>query len=409
VALVSGELSLEEGLALLDRLRGRAGELDREQLGLAARQRELDRQLAKLTKELERWRGAPRREAYTAVIDLEAGGAGALEVELSYVVDAASWQPLYDLRFSEEAGEAWLEVGYLAQVAQRSGEAWDQVALALSTARPALAGTLPELEPWYVRPLPPPRPLPARPVIQAERSQDRMMLKASISPALPAAAEAAFEEAEPALASVDSSGAAVTYQAPGTAAIPADGTPHKVSIARYRLGPQLDYVTAPRRVEAAYRRAKVANDSPYTLLPGPANLFAGDEFIGATRLELIAPQGEIELYLGVDDRLKVARELKRREVDKKFIGGKRRIHYGYEITLENLLPRRVEVTLHDQLPVSGHEEVKVRLESASPAPSEHSELNLLDWKLDLAPKEKKTVRFDFSIESPQGMELLGVP
>ena len=81
------------------------------------------------------------------------------------------------------------------------------------------------------------------------------------------------------------------------------------------------------------------NDSPYTLLPGASNLFAGDEFIGATQLEMTAPQGEIELYLGADDRVKVERELKRREVEKTIIGGKRRIHYGYEIRLENLAPR----------------------------------------------------------------------
>ena len=45
--------------------------------------------------------------------------------------------------------------------------------------------------------------------------------------------------------------------------------------------------------------------------------------------------------------VKVERELKRREVDKKLIGDKRRLHYAYEITLENLLPTEARVTLHD--------------------------------------------------------------
>jgi uncharacterized protein (TIGR02231 family) len=223
------------------------------------------------------------------------------------------------------------------------------------------------------------------------------------------AAEAAYEEAQAATAGVDASGAAITYLAPGAVTIPADGAPHKVTIARYPIEPRLDYVTAPKQVEAAYRRARAVNASPYTLLPGQANLFAGDEFVGVTRLELIAPQGEIELYLGVDDRVKVKRELKRREVDKKFLGGKRRIHYGYETSLENLLPGQAEVTLHDQLPVGRHEDIKVRLESAAPPPAEQTELNLLDWKFTLAPKEKRVVRFDFSVESPQEMELVGLP
>jgi uncharacterized protein (TIGR02231 family) len=217
------------------------------------------------------------------------------------------------------------------------------------------------------------------------------------------------KEAGVALAAVDTSGAAVTYQVPGAVTVPADGAPHKVAVARFELEPKLDYVTAPKLLEAVYRRAQVTNDSPYTLLPGPANLFAGDEFIGATEFELVAPQGEIELYLGPDDRIKVERELKRREVDKKLIGDKRRLHYAYEITLENLLPTEAKVTLHDQIPVPRHEDVKVKLASAEPAPDKQSKLNLLDWEFELDSGEKRVVGFGFTVEYPRGMRLVGLP
>jgi uncharacterized protein (TIGR02231 family) len=145
------------------------------------------------------------------------------------------------------------------------------------------------------------------------------------------------------------------------------------------------------------------------LLPGEANIFVGDEYIGTTPLELTAPQGEIELYLGSEDRLKVERELKRREVDKRLIGGRRHLVIGYEIKLENLLPYAVKLTLHDQFPVSRHEEIKVRLESADPKPVEVSEMNLLRWEFTLEPQEKRSVRFDFVVDSPQGMEIVGIP
>jgi uncharacterized protein (TIGR02231 family) len=171
----------------------------------------------------------------------------------------------------------------------------------------------------------------------------------------------------------------------------------------------LDYVSAPRLVGAAYRRARLTNDSLYVLLPGSANLFAGDEFIGTTSLGLTAPQGEIELYLGVDDRIKVERELVRREVDKKLIGGRERLRFGYTITLENLLPVEAHLTLHDQIPVARHADVKVKLESAEPQPAEQTELNLLNWDLVLKSQEKRGVRFDFSIDYPQGMALTGLP
>jgi uncharacterized protein (TIGR02231 family) len=180
-------------------------------------------------------------------------------------------------------------------------------------------------------------------------------------------------------------------------------------VARYALQPQLDYVSAPALVQAVYRRAIAANESPYTLLPGKVNLFAAGEFIGSTRLELTPPNGEIELFLGVDDRLKVERDLKRREVDKTIIGGKRRIRYGYEICLENLLDVQAKITLHDRFPAARHEEIKVRLESCEPKPTRQSELNLLEWEFELAANEKKTVRFDFTVEHPQTMEIRGLP
>jgi uncharacterized protein (TIGR02231 family) len=221
--------------------------------------------------------------------------------------------------------------------------------------------------------------------------------------------ERAEVEAEVVMATVETSGTAVTYQVPGSTTVPADGAPHKVAVATFELAPELDYVAAPKLVEAAYRRAKVANDSAYTLLPGSANLFDGDEFIGTTELELTAPNGELELYLGTDDRVRVERELKRREVDKKLLGDRRRLRYGYEITLENLLTNEAKITLHDQIPVPRHEDIKVKLEFVEPKPAEQTELNLLEWTLALEPGGKQAVRFDFTVEHPREMRLVGLP
>jgi uncharacterized protein (TIGR02231 family) len=412
--LAYGKTTPEAQMAVFDSLRGRAEEVNTALLDLAVQRRDLERRLQKLRNELAQMQGGGRRERYTAVVEVEVTQAGDLTVELTYVVSKAGWRPLYDVRLLEEDGKSMLEVGYLAQVTQRSGEDWTDVALTLSTARPALAETLPELAPWYVGPvMAPPRPrakmmaglvAPAGGAAPAPMMEDAVARQAAVK-----AEEAKERDVEVVVAKVDTSGAAVTYQVPGAVTIPADGAPHKVTVASFELEPELDYVTAPKLVEAVYRRAQVTNDSPYTLLPGPANLFAGDEFIGATELELVAPQGEIELYLGPDDRVKVERELKRREVDKKLIGDKRRLHYAYEITLENLLPTKARVTLHDQIPVSRHEDVKVKLSSVEPEPSEQSELNLLDWELELAPGEKQGVRFGFTIEHPRAMRLTGLP
>ena len=411
LALAASELDLEQELGILDGLRRRAASLDAELLTIAAQKRQVERELQMLQNQLAQLKGARPRQGFSALLEVDVQQGGELGMEINYVVSGAGWQPLYDLRLVEAGnsspgagGGAQLEVGYLAQVTQQTGESWQEVRLALSTARPALAGTLPELKPHYLQ--------PAQPVIPQPPPSAQRPAAFSIRAVRDQAETESFDFAAAPLveahASVETTGMAVTYQAAGTASIPPDGQPHRVTVARFPLEPRLDYVTAPALVQAVYRRARLANDSPYTLLAGKANLFAGNEFVGSTSLELTAPLGEIELFLGVDDRVKVERELKRREVDKSMIGGKRRTHYAYEIKLENLLSVPASLTLHDQIPVSRHEEIKVRLDNAAPRPLRQTELNLLDWELTLAPHEKQVVRFEYTVEHPAAMKVVGL-
>ena len=403
-AMAKGEIKVEAQLALFDSLRARHEKLEAEAQNLVRQKREQERRLEKLKKQLDQVHSARQRERYSAFVEVEVFQAGDLTVELNYVVPSAGWEPLYDMRFLEEGGKPRLEVGYLAQITQRTGENWGGVSLTLSTTRPALSGRLPELDPWYVAPYPKPVPRP-----------EPRMARAQMVTAVPAmepdaAAEPQPEyEAEEAYASVSESGTSVTYQVPGKVVVPTDGEPHKVTVARFMIPLEMDYVTAPKIVQAAHRRARVINDSSMTLLAGSANIFAGDEFVGTTALELTASQGEIELYLGVDDRIKVERELKRRDVDKVLIGGKRRIHYAYEIELQNLAGREIPITVHDQIPVSRHEDIKVKLEGVEPKPNLQSELNILTWELTLAPEQEAHIRIEFTIEHPGEMSVAGLP
>jgi uncharacterized protein (TIGR02231 family) len=126
-------------------------------------------------------------------------------------------------------------------------------------------------------------------------------------------------------------------------------------------------------------------------------------------VKLIAPNEEFELNLGVDDRVFVERKLMARDVDKRLIGDRRRVRVGFETELRNLHTSPVNLELHDQLPVSRHEQIKVKLESADPKPDEQSELNELTWKFTLAPNERRFVRFDFSVEHPTAFTVTGMP
>ncbi|NJN44428.1 MAG: DUF4139 domain-containing protein [Anaerolineae bacterium] len=204
-------------------------------------------------------------------------------------------------------------------------------------------------------------------------------------------------------------GVSVSYKIGSGIDIPGDNSPRKTTIASFNLPPELDFVTSPRRVPAAYRRAKIANTSPLMLLEGKAQLFHGEDFIGATQFKRISTGQEIELYFGVDDRIFVQRELVKRDTDKKLLGDQRRIRYAYEITLGNHTGEKQTISVWDQIPVSRHENIKVKMESADPKVNNHDELNRLEWKLDLTGGGKQSIRYVFTIEYPRDMHINGLP
>ena len=214
--------------------------------------------------------------------------------------------------------------------------------------------------------------------------------------------------AEVDVATVQENGTAITFRVAGDVNIPGDGTPKKTTLGQYELVPELDFLSVPRHTDAVYRRAKLINSTGAPMLAGPVSLYVGDEFIGTNRLEYTPNGAEMELVLGVEERITVKRELVRREVDKRLLRDQRQILYGYEIKLENLLASKAIVTVQDQYPVSRHDQIKVRLDRATPTPVEQSELNILKWRLDLEPGAKKTIQYDYQVEHPRALPVAGL-
>ncbi|MEM7334311.1 MAG: mucoidy inhibitor MuiA family protein [Chloroflexota bacterium] len=375
--------------------------------------RQLVKQIEKLKLELGQYTSKRRgKQMYQAVVDIQVSGEGSFSPELTYVVNQASWKPLYDVRLKTvDVSIPDMIVSTLAEITQRTGQSWDGVDLSVSTARPALNQRLPELKPWPIDQVR--KPIPRAPQIMS--AQPEMARKSAVrtrsapQPEMAAAPEPVFEEAEEMVAQVEDSGTAVRFVVAGQSDIPSDGSPHKTTLANYRLEPKMDYVTIPKHTDAVYRRATAKNSSDAPWLAGQANLFVDDEFIGKTKIAYTAKGGDLELLLGVEDRITIKREMTRRDVDKKMLSDQRRIRFGYEIEVENLLETAVILELQDHIPVSRHEQIKVKLQKANPEPKEVSELNLMEWALPLSNKQKVTISYEFTVEHPRSLQVMGLP
>jgi uncharacterized protein (TIGR02231 family) len=158
----------------------------------------------------------------------------------------------------------------------------------------------------------------------------------------------------------------------------------------------------------AYLRATVSNSSSLLLLPGPARIFRDGEFVGETVLETVASGEEFELQLGVDDEIRIERELRRRGTSKAVIGGTRTVDVAYEITVRNHRQAKARVAVHDHIPVSTDGDIKVRLRETTPAPAEQDELGELTWDVSLDRGKEATIRYRFTVEHPAQVNVTGL-
>jgi uncharacterized protein (TIGR02231 family) len=414
---VTGSVDLVKGLAWgrtsIESLQALSAYADREDAACRAELREIAAQLKAVQREIDALRSRLKQLHQPASVQrrvihitVEADNAdSAFAFDVSYTCSGATWTPLYDLRLTGEK----LRVTYLASVNQNTGEDWSDIQLALSTARPAVTTTIPELSPWYLS-----VPSPPVQVYQAsfgggggmapQEVMSRMAAPAAAATPMPAAPPPAVESIQ---ATVEENGASATFRIPRRASIPSDKTPHRVQIAEFDLPAKLDYITAPKVAEQAYLRATIRNDSHFVLLPGKANLFHGEEYVGVTRLEDTAA-AEFELQMGVDERVSVTRELISRDVSKTFIGNTRRTAFNYRIRIQHRLDSGAKILVIDQIPHSRHEEIKVKLNDTSPRTSEVTDLSELRWKLSLEKGKDVEITFGFTVEYPKHLTVLGL-
>jgi uncharacterized protein (TIGR02231 family) len=399
-ALTLRERTPAQQAELFDFVRQRQLGLSKLQLQTQRQQRASEREIKRLQAELRQVQAQRPTERNAVVVELSAQQAGELELDIKYILPNASWQPLYDIRYTPNN----LQVAYLAEVRQNSGEDWHGVKMTLSTANLSQGmSEIPELAPWYVHLLPiAPPPMPKRAMLQ--RSAMPMMAENVAAVTADAAPEMAMHSA-----SVENTGLSVQYQLVGEIQLAGNNTARKFSIGDVGVKAQLDFVTAPVLSEQVVRRLSIENTSGLTLLPGMAQLFANDEFLGRTALELVVNGQSFELALGMDDQIRVERKLTQRKVEKTLLSGRRKIIYTYQIELQNLYPQAQTVLVREHLPHPLEESIKCNVLAITPEASEKSELSLLEWKLSLDGGAKQTVQYSYAVEYPADREIVGLP
>ena len=262
-------------------------------------------------RELNAKQGNTSTDRLAAIITLELPTDGEVTLEISYRVGKASWHPQYDVRvqMNNEQSQGEVELTYLGMVQQATGERWENVTLALSTARPSLAAVLPELKPWYLKDYTPPPPTPyAAPQAASMPGFGAMRAMAKTAPNNPLSEDTfcSLEAAAPppppvaaeiATTTVERMGTALVFRVGHSVDIPSDNSSHKTTIARDHLPCEFDYVSAPALEENAHLRATVTNTTERVLLKGDASIFLSNEYVGTTKVKMAAPNEQFQIFL----------------------------------------------------------------------------------------------------------------
>jgi uncharacterized protein (TIGR02231 family) len=394
--LASGEPGAELG-GFTESLTDRLAAVRRTRRELAAQRREAEKRLAAVDRRLAEIYHQVTPDRRSAAIALELAAEAEVEVELSYVVPAAGWTSSYDVRLTGDR----LTLSWYGLITQRTGEDWPECDLTLSTARPTVTAKVPELDPWYLDRFAHPLPVAAAPVAPGMQARGADRRERLLSAAFD---EQSFGQQQ---ATVEQGVTAASYTPPRPVAVPADGATHRATIAAIDLDAELDYVTAPVRSTDVHLRATVVNSSAHTLPAGKAAVFHDADFVGSAALPLWAPGEDVELALGVDDRIRVERKLVRREASKATLGSTRRRQVEYETKIENHTPRDARITVLDQLPVARDHEITVKPITAEPEPAETTDLGVITWKLDLAAGKETTLRLAFRVDTGKSVDLTG--
>ena len=387
---------------------------------LAIRQRDKDQERQALQNELNQLRSGSGRQQRVLDVSLDCAGPAALVLDVSYTVPQVSWYPLYDARVESANGKVVL--GAFAVVRQTTGEDWRDVALTLSTAKPAVGGRMPEIAPWYLRPYESRTysGMETDGMVSSRRgtglSKAMLNMAVAAGEAAPSAPLPVERAVEVSYAQAQSSATAVVYKVAGPATVKSDGSDTRVPLMAETLDAVFEYAATPKLSTYAYLKTRVANNPENQLLAGRVNVFLDGTYVGNAAIsKTVAPAETFDLYLGVDEGVSVRRQLLEHKTDDTLIGNipssTRKTSFSYKITIETYKKRAVTVNLFDQVPVAQDDKIKVvKVQTTiKPDTEKYKDLEgVYMWALVLAPGDKKDITISYVVEAPRDMNIEGL-
>lgn len=203
------------------------------------------------------------------------------------------------------------------------------------------------------------------------------------------------------------------YVAEGEVEVGADGDYHAIPLFAREASVELIHVVVPREGTEVFRVVRLKNPLEAPLLAGPADIYVGGDYLLTSDLALAAARGEVQIGLGVEQGIKVARNTRYAEESAGLMGGSLILRHQVNVEVDNRLDRPVEVEIRDRLPTlrDGEEEIQVDASADPPwetyEPEDYRLLGGKRWRAKLAPAAKQVFKATYAIKISAKKELVG--
>jgi Domain of unknown function (DUF4139)/N-terminal domain of unknown function (DUF4140) len=204
------------------------------------------------------------------------------------------------------------------------------------------------------------------------------------------------------------------YDAEGSADVPASGRPHRVAIGSAEGEARPRFVAVPREAAEVYREAEITNPFAAPLLSGPVEVFLDGALLTTSSLAFVDRGGLLHLGLGVEERLRVARNARVEEGSAGLLGGSTTVDHHVTIDVASSLGHPVAIEVLDRIPVTSDKDIEIKLISSKPASTKitqaergHPVRGGLAWNISVSPGEKQRIEVTYRVTLPAKNELVG--
>ncbi|MFZ4729303.1 MAG: DUF4139 domain-containing protein [Pseudanabaena sp.] len=205
------------------------------------------------------------------------------------------------------------------------------------------------------------------------------------------------------------------YLGTGLVDIPSDGKFHSVALLEENAEIDLRYIVVPREDTNVFRIAQLRNPLRSPLLAGSTDVYVDGEYILSTQINTVPPKGQMELGLGVEQSIKVARNTSFKEVRSGMsLVAFNELRHSIHIAIANRLGRDARIEVRERIPVP-QADVKVDVTVTQVAPTwekyEQQERNAVikggyRWQVNVPAGGETELTADYTIKTFVDSELV---